>query len=152
MKTVSNKHFTLLELLVVISLLVILASSFALSFNTEKIHEKVAQREMMLIAQALKQYETDNDTYPPMKSSPGVNEFSIRDFTPLFEGNSTWKPKYRKGWNGPYINPIRAIDVEGEKHLMIDQKNFIFNFTSKTLSIAHFPKKLNIETMTFTEK
>jgi len=124
--SLKNQHgFTLLELLIVVSIMAIIAGMSLMSYgNTRSESEYTATKvEMQQLAQAVRHYFQDQNTY-----INGIDAESPADIrflvTPIGSINQ-WNPDYRRGWRGPYIKrslityffevaPLTSLSFEGE--------------------------------------
>jgi prepilin-type N-terminal cleavage/methylation domain-containing protein len=109
--------FTLLELLVVLTLLALVAgaSVIALDGVDEDVAPQLAKSEMVEISKAIRQFKQDNLTYPPQPDNlPDYPANHPADFSPLFtcpyddgvppiEPACEYNPDTSRGWRGPYL-------------------------------------------------
>lgn len=97
-----QQGFTLLELLVVVSIMAIIAGSSIYASRTstiEKAADTAVTAEMHNIRKALLQYKTDNFEFP-VQTSPADFEFLFSKPTDI---EKLWNNDYQKGWRGPYL-------------------------------------------------
>lgn len=102
-----NSHlgFTLLELLLVVSILAILGGGViqAIGGTVDSTYVQVAQKEMAAIRNALLQYRQDVGVWPPSQTSPADFGFLLKPIVP-----GDWDTASARGYRGPYL--IAASD------------------------------------------
>ncbi len=112
--------FTMLELVVVVAILAIVASTALMSFgNTASdAQHQTARYSMKQIANAVEAYYEDNKNNPvalspPDRESPADLGFL---FNQLDASAADWSPDYRQGWRGPYLKQSQYmyVDVGGD--------------------------------------
>jgi len=100
--SLKNQHgFTLLELLIVVSIMAIIAGMSLMSYgNTRSDSEDQAVRvEMEQLRLAVMHYFKDQNGY--VNDSANIQSPADIDF--LTNLSPSWDVDYRKGWRGPYI-------------------------------------------------
>lgn len=102
--------FTLLELMVVVSVLLILAGGAMMAFGDaeETAKKQIAQYEIQQLKQGLLRFRQDTGSFP--------NPFSPADFSALYEqpaGMAGWNIDTGRGWRGPYLGGLRdgLVDI-----------------------------------------
>jgi prepilin-type N-terminal cleavage/methylation domain-containing protein len=102
--------FTLLELTVVVTVLLILAGGAMMAFGDaeETARKQIAQHEMQQLKQALLRFRQDTGSFPSL-SSPA-------DFSALYDqpaGMAGWNIDTSRGWRGPYLGGLRdgLVDI-----------------------------------------
>jgi prepilin-type N-terminal cleavage/methylation domain-containing protein len=112
-----QQGFTLLELLIVVSVIAIIAGMSLMSYsNTRSDSEDRAVRvEMQQLQQAVIRYFSDQNTY-----DNGTTASSPSDISFLIDMTPSWDPDYRKGWRGPYLK--RSVTTSSD--IMTDSLNF----------------------------
>lgn len=95
-----KQGFTLLELLIVVSIMAIIAGVSVMSYtNTRSDSEyQAAKVEMEQLRQAVIGYFRDQNNY-----INNTHADSPADIVFLIDQVSSWDPDYRKGWRGPYM-------------------------------------------------
>lgn len=142
-----QQGFTLLELLVVVSIMAIIAGSsiYASRTNTiEKAADTAVTAEMHNIRKALLQYKTDNFEFPGKdkgRDSPADFAFLFSKQTYIDDDDNVvvvedeWNNDYQKGWRGPYltsgdngfvdIGDSLAFDGSGEPYNIQNNANIV---------------------------
>jgi prepilin-type N-terminal cleavage/methylation domain-containing protein len=101
----SKKGFTLIELMVVISIIALLSSVVLAALQDSRAKGRDAARiqAMIQVRNALQLYFADNGVYPACGSPYGDVVYQDRAFNPATNANSTWKNTLI---NGNYIKSI----------------------------------------------
>jgi len=95
-----QQGFTLLELLIVVSIMAIIAGMGLMSHKKTQDYskEKAIHTEMRELQQAIIHFFKDQNSYTA--ASPADIEFLLSSNS---NSNEVWNPDYRTGWRGPYI-------------------------------------------------
>ena len=104
---VKKAGFSLLELLIVVSILAILAGTTISSFNQNRLSQSrlsATQHEMLQLKHALLNYQQDNFSFPLLTTNGGSRQ-STADFSFLYhkDGHKDWDSHYQCDWRGPYM-------------------------------------------------
>lgn len=104
------RGFTLVELLVVISLLALLTVGALLSYDgvDEHANEQIVRAEMAQIGKALKQYRRDVGSYPVRQHAADITFLQTDQFWDganyaALPEDELWDPDTARGWRGPYL-------------------------------------------------
>ena len=136
-----QQGFTLLELLVVVSVLATLAGITAVAMDgyEQDAQEKLVQVEMQRIARAIDRFANDTGHYPKtgVLDEAGVDsDFSWLFSAPMYDsdGDDTvdkvmvWNPNAAIGWNGPYLtmdSQQRFLPANCDLNVAVDPDNLI---------------------------
>ena len=124
LKQYSSKHqsagFSLLELLVVVSILVAIASIGMTNYgniNEEK-RDELTRIELAELADALRQLHTDTGFWPG--TTGGIPRTDPYDWSVLTDTSLTsWDAVSKHGWRGPYILKKLDKDVTGDSSIAL---------------------------------
>lgn len=115
LKNKAQQGFTLVELLVVVSVLATMASIAAIAMDgyEQQAQEQLAETEMQRIASAINRFKEDTGYYPEQGVFPSANNVGLEQasFKWLFispkDGSDNeimpWNVHSGRGWHGPYL-------------------------------------------------
>lgn len=97
--------FTLLELLVVVSLIAAIVGGVLMSLENveDSARQPIAQTEMVEISKAIRMYRRDNREYPPQTHPADFSALLTCPYTTTAPEKCSVNPGTGRGWNGPYL-------------------------------------------------